>query len=1614
MACIYKYRGVTFQSELELDNFLIDKGDFIDKYGDLVFNATKVQMSTADQLDEIRQKAEQVNGAARIWRAANKTYGEDGEVSIVKPPYIGVNAFLASFKNEQILLEFRDKSYWDLRYANWKEGSYTEQEKETFNVNDGDKLDEADFEKYREKMEFRWKSQAGIGDLVHNVNQLYFSKDENGHYLFEMEEDELIQYINDNLEEKNKKYLTPTAIKESLARVKEIHKELLKLNKKPGDELMFFPEFIISGDATHPDDGTPQKLIGYIDLLVVDAYGNVHILDYKTSTKGYNSFGVAKKLAYTYQLATYQRILEKHGIQIRSGRLWIAPIQINGFRLEGDNYTFDTLSTDVVLDDITNDVTPKKWGNINRFMPPEFHLTVEDDKLKEEVSKIMKKWFPNYSSVREITREDVIKDLKKRNLLKKNDRDEFVFKPFYTKDSPIVSKNEEEFVDKVLEYYKEQLPMRQRTAQNVKGQLKEGIANGVENVDWTRQAQSNGTSVTWFQDNMYKYCNKNWEVVDNDSLEAYGIIMLKNEKTQQVDFIRISTQQLLTNHRNFLDKSDPTKNRLGLVGTYEADVEEQSKSDSLMLEGVNGNIELMEMMAVINQLDGFDSNWAVGNIAVYNPFQATSAQATNEELLYCFNALSNYDAMPLNRFNDGTSNQIRLADRYTLAVNRFRDIMQQAEENEFKDTWVSFKGLQSCQDLLSRQLSEGTKVEDKIDALTQLANSLKANKQTEQKLNRIYKDSKELNSDVNSLYNAILLAITELKGIKLRQQLSDHSKWLQNAMVLRHGLSGTYLDNPGNLDSQTLNLVTRLVTEAYQNTRDEMQRKKAEIRKEVDELKKAKNMSSMALNMGANQVSGLYSNLIEEVELPDGNIDLLFKNINSVSNPAERKFLHFALTKINKNRYPSMSEQELEDKINNYDTEIYRVPLARGQADSEVSSKGLINTFKDRLKYLWNPKKAFQDARDRIEGVVNASESIEDQRKRQATEGIFRMTNLFDEGEESVKNRLEAIKRKGIHTFERNLELLLLKHDFAYIQQSNMDKVFPIIKAATIHLAQQGSNQNTTFERDMDYMQDYIKNKILNESIINPDFKSAVQIANGVKRAASILTLAFSPVQALYQPLQGLWQDISLMIRKPDGKNSFTFKHFRNAFKIVSRDFVNYTDKPTLCSLLNELYAINDMDMNVYAERISKARKGIWNFENLMMKFASRPDYYNRMSIFLSQMQGDGCLEAHEVKDGKLVYDWTKDKRFSKFAANPTLNTTDAEYNKQKQLYYAIAKQFETEGATVEVDGKVVPFKLNMAEPMPLPRAYTNRQAEGMKSLADDIYGYYSHEKKSLIMATGLGSLWLQFKTYWSGKKNQYLQSGGVRMRGDWVQKTQTIKDENGNKIEEKPLYYQVDKTGAIQYDKPLTTEPTVAPVMQWKGQWQEGILVTLGDIAYQTLQNPRDFIRHFKDKWNHEDPNLRNCYRSNMKQITYDMLMFLVLGSILGALLGDWLKELKDENEDNTDFMTGVKLAGVNVLAASVKNSFLDLNFVESIGSPIGSWTPFAFEWTSRQWSNISKVASGDEDLWDGVLKIASGSKQIKPMFDALKPEMFRTKREGGTWESATVKRNREKREGQ
>lgn len=435
------------------------------------------------------------------------------------------------------------------------------------------------------------------------------------------------------------------------------------------------------------------------------------------------------------------------------------------------------------------------------------------------------------------------------------------------------------------------------------------------------------------------------------------------------------------------------------------------------------------------------------------------------------------------------------------------------------------------------------------------------------------------------------------------------------------------------------------------------------------------------------------------------------------------------------------------------------------------------------------------------------------------------------------------------------------------------------------------------------------------------------------------------------------------------------------AAKIVYGELTNpqaYTDKPTIIEEFNRLYGVNDMDMNTYIDKIKTDQNGIFNFNNFLFKFASRPDYYNRMTIFVAKMINEGSYEAHKINSkGVLEYNCALDKRYKAFFDDDRSNP--AEYEKAKMLYIAAARQFEKENA-LNPDGSK--FKFDLSEKTKLPRAYTNLESESMKSLGDTLYGYYSHEKKSMIQSTLWGSLFMQFKTFWSGKKNQYLAHGGVKLEGRWVPYIE--KDESGNTIK---YYYQKDAEGNILFNEPPVKEgdPNASSeqVVRWEGNWKEGIVSTIYTLL-GSMKN--DGISDgWRNMWYNEDLNLRTAYRSNMKQLGYDLIMFMLVGNIIAAALAGAYDDEK-KNSSETDMSDALKLSAYNIAIKSVKNSFLDFNFIDTIGDPAVSWTPFAFEYLGKQYSNVHETIFGDQSIYTTIGKSNALFNQFKPVFHTLK----------------------------
>ena len=1616
MSCIYHYKNQIFSSIAALDDFLIERQEFESKFGDLVFYRGKPFLRAKNIIENDilphAQSLENLMEEARH-RSTSDIYDDD-EVLDFRRPYVGVNRFLSGLRPDGDLLvpEFRlETDYWPRRVESWTkplksgenivdrfsedeiniffEGNTFEEKKTNLKL-----LNKNECKQLKKLMKAKWKFQANSGTVVHYVLQQYFTKDKDGTLWGDKSRNELITHITDHIKSDIQKqginwddnFISNPVIEQLV-----IYADRLKtqFRSKYGNNCEFYPELKIAHKLSKLKEGEPDVLFGIIDLAIVDEKGQINYFDYKSSPKHYSQFDTAKKRAYTYQLAMYGKLLRKYGLDYRNADIGILPIQFQNLQLQNpDEARLDPSKAIFGYTDITYPVDRNNIVEIQTevqknifavnssgqqpvldvlddYLPEEFILDAPSEDIISKTNEEMKTLFPDYNQFKAKSDEEILEILKDEDALKPQERNGekiFVYKPKGSYAKEIVAKTQDELLEKVRKQQEKWEKSREWMSQTVIKAIESGNLEDAKtylaSLDNKGLFDREGLP-NWFAETLGKYCNGNWEVEKNDALKHFGIIIVRNKlNPQQIDIIKMSSSNLYYNP--FEHKKRKNRNTL-LTAAFQNDINETSNQNSLMLQGYRGNMELIETMLVLNKIPqlflGEYSGSVVGNVQVINSFQGKGITAQNEELVYSFNKL--LQLAKLEGENNVQKGIVKYGTAFELAVTAFEDAMTKNDEFELKES--QFASAKSALD----ESIDGD-IEDKKKAIRDIIYKLE-NTQGYEYLKSGLTADQLLSKPEARLYYRMLNALASLNGVTYRQQIKDHDKWLQERSfkgILKRGVSGTYLDNPGNLLSDTLNSVTKLVTQAYQNIRNVMSPKVAKIRNATEALKKSKHYTG--LSQLAGNATDMYKNMTEVV-----NGDLMFTDLKSPKlNNAEKEYLKTILEIINENRFKGKyTKEQLEYMRDNYEPEYYRVPLVIATAESQDSELGIKEGLKERLR-RFNPKNALAEMRASVEGIFE-----EDIDSYKNPERLFVMNNRFERTEGHVKERLEAIEKKGAGFFERNLEVLAFKHTYAYESAKQLNDVFPMIKAAMGFLANSAKAVGkTSFKNDVEYLTDYMKSSVKGQTIYDKDEQQKMEkatVALGkLKQIASFMALAFSPVQAMYQTVQGLWQDISLIIRKPDGTQAFTFKNMLSAAKDVYRELGHFHTYPTKCQLINEWLSVNDMDMNLYSERMRTDQYNKYNFTNLAFKFASRPDFYNRMTIVVAKMKADGIWDALEVKDGKLVYNFKKDKRFQLYSNDQQVGSP--KYNEQRALYYSIAQQFVKEGVT-NPDGST--FEIGQD----LPYAWTNQDAESIKSLCDLIYGYYSHEKKSLIHATMLGSLYMQMKTYWSGKKNQYLAPGGVRIQGKWEQ----AKDSEG-----KDLYYQLNEDGTINYNEAPTTENTGSPFYQWKGQWQEGVILTFANIFRNGFS--REGLKEgWNDTFHNEDENIATIRRANMKQLGTDIVIYGIIGLLIaGLLMGDWDKDMQKEAKDTGDFSDAIKATALHLTRISLGQSADDFCWWSTIGNPAVNWSPFSF----TQFTNAAKrtwnVIMGDTRFYDGVVNSFATGKQMRPLMEWINPK--------------------------
>lgn len=1592
MACLYYYKGRLIGNEIQLNDFLIERKQFHSKYGDVAFERSNVANKVIQTIDDsiIPDSGKWKFKMDEMWRSQDrKYYDDDGEKVIIydskHPPFVGVNKYIDQFCGEdgkdRLTAEFRPNEFWPRMFDRWNQGDFSNQDLvDIIKQVTGDDpetiqrpLTQDTLETWQKAIESKWQAQGVIGEAVHAVSEFYFGKTGDVYNYESIDQDVDAAY--NNFPNEYKSNVSKDTFLKAITMCQKLKQDL---KAKYGEQCVIYPEIAMTCDTFQEVAGS-KRIYGIIDLLVIDEKGVPHLIDYKTSTKTYDNFHITKKTAYTYQLAVYERILANYGIRTDEATSHIIPIQIKDMYYdqnepdENNRWKYTTISYNMVdpqqrtvqqerLDAVKSE---KVVNNINKFLPSKVKLSLQTEDLMEKVTKALKTFFPEYQIQRGSTDEELSNYLRENGAFELDPKyGDYRFRFPYSNDPIIVAADDANPELTMLKKARTEIESWTLKKQNLVGRVKNELKNAVRegrSFKFTDTHKVDGDPL-WLEQTMNQYCNEDYEIVDCPGAESFGMLLLQHKHTGLVTILKLTSSHDITRQHHF-----DTKGRQNLTGKYEEDVVENSKSDSRMLKAAQGNIELMEAMFVLqNTKFASDANLNIQEIKLINPFNQTSLPASNREIMYSYNKLMNLAKTHGEDINLDVSNFTGDNPRVTLirpmeAIRiQLKDILRQHTEKHKVLNDYTIKAINDFVDV-----TEVIDPDELYKELFKLAQKWESEQGYRDATSQIRTSIKDIVSPEYRLYSDIMIAMADIKNQDVRQQIKDADKWLQNVNILRDGMEGLYTENPGNFKSQTLNQITASISNVYQKVKDRMNRRNVKLRQLVKKLKEEKNFGYIRNNLTGNQ-TGLYDNMIEE-----RNGDLVFVNPETLHG-AEREFLEYALEVINENRHPN-DTANFETWKRTGDLRYYRVPLMRASDGSKMHTNGNMQALKSRMS-TWTIKGAMQELKEKAQGFL----SEEEEQVAYAKENIFKMNNIFDWGESD--KRLEKIKKHGgVGQFEHNIEDLLLNHCFAYDLSKEITKEMPMIKAAAVALASQGTSQNTResiggFKNLQEFIEEYVKSKVKGQSINDEKYRHLEGAVGKVRKAASFMSLAFSPLQFTYQMVEHIWKSIGLVIRKPDGTDAFTAKNMFKSLKSVYRQLRHFSDTPLQLQLINETYGINDMDSQQFAQRISSNQGFLTHFEDWAFRMASRADFYSRMSIFEAQMRKDGSLEAHETKDGVMTYDYRKDKRYADMFNYPR---GSKEYNEAYARYLTAAKQFQEEGV-LNQEG----FEFKIGDP--LPRAYTNKEASSMKAIADNVYGYYNNETKSMMGSMLIGGLFTQMKTYWSAKKNQYLAPGGVKLIGHFEDYKE--KDENG---EERQMYYQKNESGEIDINAPLVYEDhpncSQVKVQQWKGQWQEGIMATLWKLGAGATQGR--FREEWDELWNNPDENLRIAYRSNLKQLAYDLIMVCVIGNLVSYTLGGWADDEEDEwRKDKGDTGKATDYMMANFLFKTFDNSFRDFNAFSSIWDPMLDWQPFAF---NTLWTNTSRMwdaATGDKDFSRSVLTSFSAGRQISPIYDSLR----------------------------
>lgn len=1308
--------------------------------------------------------------------------------------------------------------------------------------------------------------------------------------------------------------------------------------------------------------GRDETITGHIDYIVVKPNGSVEVFNIKSSHESPAFWDQAKKEKYRNEFALLSRILQYNGINTNDIRFNVIPVTL-GYDDQFQNIKEITVNrAECYSHNRGAFIMQESMKLAQRFIASNAETITINDSSIDTVNKQLSAVFPR----RDIKADGITSTIeeyidKNWTYWTQGEQPDTGWNLtidgviYHVNSSEVKSKNKE--VIEIIKQNQDKLlnvDNGKLSARGIVNQIGEFRRFGFPKFDndYLDQLFS-----PYFEHSVVKVNGKDkynylWEVVKNDTLDNCNIIMFKNTLTGQINVVTLSGLNL--------DQKHSFEGRDNILGFHLNDLQATDNQGRELMKATYGNIETMRTMFLLNEIiPQLGSDIKLGDLIVVGGLGGKIQSQQYPIQLVVSNFVKAQEVLNKKEPNLKINNNFSTVEHISpvsLLINEFWDILHESP-NLGKTDFNSLKELISGSDIDGLQhMLNGTTIDSLASAETTEV-QIQRLEELILKLNKIL-----VNQHISLSPDSIIKYATKknvLTNPERDKLVTGCCRLLLNASIALDRLSGIIriqesdlseidrlFSRPQNISNTQVRIISKLLQDAIHNISSKLEPQISDFNLACLEYYEAKGYGKTRNALIGDQAR-VFQHLYQEKEG-----ELFFKNpYDSTSDldDDDRKFLKKALFEINRLRfkennfsYKSENDKGIQSFIKNNPQYLW-VPLERASSSTRWSSPSkYFQDFERRVKgYCKNPTMFFKEM---YEGILT------DQEESQINSDIENMQayNRF-RASENMKGRQRLLTRYGKNYFETNLQNLVIDYSYKSLQEEEMNRMLTRAKGILLQLKLTGIREDNPekFVKTIKHIDDYIKTAVFNKSIMEESSKEIIARLQPLRKAISTAYIAASPVAAIRDIFGGFLSNVVRTTTKY--RTDVDAKDVLWAYKFVLGQGVHSAMSIDLLDKLNSKYLISNINIEQQQEGYKTNRGGITNIGNWAYATLRKPDFLNRMVLFMSKLKHDGSYKAYSIVDGKLIYNWRMDERFNLLASNDKSNIEA--YNKQKALYLSQIIKFNEENPNAN---------LSVSLDTNLPDGYTQNQIDEIKNLGDTIYGSYNRSTKAMYENLAIGSQFGVFSTWMNGIYDVYL---GERRESSYETQKIQREDENGNKL-------WIDDNGNI------TTENTGVPCLTDIPLVVQGVLRTLQD-TFAELYHGRG--------WEGLKQNIINnpMQMRNWKRLLSDALIGCLLYWLFEGIIDPAYKEHK-KSGDGQNVLTNAVIELLYKGSASsfeeFKGPFPILDYV------MNNTSPASVKWGAKVYKDIGGFLFGDTTFGELVTKSQALPRSLQDTYKMYK----------------------------